>query len=316
MPSAIKTNETELYLAKRLGKNLIRGDEKTSLLVLSDAASQMRSFLSIVTVSVDDLSTKEAQERCISNLASDPVYDSLMPYVNRLWHVSNTPAVVILFEEKDVSGIKAIDHNDADAMDMLANSRFLCGYPNAHAPNASLTWRSYTGMQLAERLHEILGIKTISKSRTKAANKGVSDFFHLWSREMLSPCLVKYDLDSVYHDIEHGVQTIIEYKRSSKPPLRKWDPYLADYTHFEGLDAFSKKIGANLWLIHQEELRSGAKDSTEILLYDIVGVSSEAKQKLASGRRRYGNYLIGSKEAMTLSDLTQRIKALETPESD
>lgn len=311
MPSAIKTNETEVYLAEHFGKSLIRGDEKTSLLVLSDTASQARTFLSIVTVSVDDLSTKEAKERCVRDLASNLAYESLLPYVNRLWHVSNTPAMVILFEEKDVSGIKTVDHHDAKAMDMLANSRFLCGYPNVRADIGALTWRSYTGAELSERLHEILGIKPESNARTKAANKGVSDFFHLWSREMLSPRLVKYDLDSVYYDAEHDAQVVIEYKRSSKPPLRIWDPYLADYTHFEGLDAFSKKIGANLWLIHQEELRSDANDATEILLYDIIGVSAEAKQKLASTKQRYGNYLIGSKERMRLSKLVKRIEALK-----
>ena len=111
---------------------------------------------------------------------------------------------------------------------------------------------------------------------TKQEKSALSDSFHYWSRMSLSKSITKLDVDGIIVNDSGDKGILIEIKRSSRPPIPQWTPYLSDRSNYALEAKYSRAVEAYFWLLHHESRQ--CHDKEVISFYDISGVDEEKEE--------------------------------------
>lgn len=150
------------------------------------------------------------------------------------------------------------------------------------------------GKHLKARIHELLGVTEDVSGTSKARNKSIHDYFMYWSRTLLSPNIVKFDCDGLF--FVDGKTALVEIKRSDRPQIPRWCPYVDDAPNYQIQALFAKAIGAKAFLLHHEGL---PKESTKIYydgtekvdFYEYTSINAEAYTQAKNSGLKYAEYL-------------------------
>lgn len=132
--------------------------------------------------------------------------------------------------------------------------------------------KHYSGHELRKQIHSKLGVNNSDNIKTaKSLNKHLADYFQYWSRTFLATRITKLDIDGGFFVGENNEKILIEIKRSNRPPLYQWRPYIADKANYALEYEFCKRNEIYFWLLHHTGTETITSES-KISFFEINDV--------------------------------------------
>lgn len=270
----ITPNQLDGYLSVRYPNIYISGKKDSNILMwgIKDSSNAVvpKILTFVIGEEYDPLTS-------YSTLAADvkdgtatnyDAFDKLYAFAKSISKSSSIPLILIVYPK--IEKYKEQWHNSIKEYP-LEDVHFSVISFN----NETVVSKNVTGVELRTVLYGLLGVTFTDKGTKKAENRDISDYFHLWSRTMLSPQLVKADIDGCIQN-SMGEYVLIEFKRSNIPPIPQWRP-IYDKPDYELEFKFSRLLNAKFWLLHHED--KAIDDSTVISFYDIKGIKENTPPK-------------------------------------
>lgn len=199
----------------------------------------------------------------------EPSFNQLYTYAKRMASNSDVPFIVIVYpslrEKYDNNWEKSIVEYDQDRVE------FYC--KNVVEDKSHIL----SGTELKHYLYSILSCDFKDEGTSKPKNKKLADYFQFWSRSKLSSKITKLDIDGLFID-KSGKSILIEIKRSCKPRIPKWSPYIDDKSDYILQDNFAKRIGAYFWTLHHEG-NGNCTDDTQISFFSVIGIDNNSNNQ-------------------------------------
>lgn len=131
-----------------------------------------------------------------------------------------------------------------------------------------------SGESLRKEIHHLLSISNQRIGTNKEENRQIADYFHYWSRNYLSPEIVKNDVDGGFFDSQTSESVLIEIKRSNKPQLEKWWPYKEDRANYYMEFQFCSKNNLHYWILHHTG-KNKIDSNSRISFFDVNNVDPQ-----------------------------------------
>lgn len=196
-------------------------------------------------------------------------FKRLFTYAKRMASNSDVPFIVIVYpslrEEYNNNWEKSVLEYDQDRV------KFYC--KNMVEDNSHIL----SGVEMKNYLYSILSCDFGDEGTKKQKNKKLADYFQFWSRSKLSSKITKLDIDGFFID-EVGKSILIEIKRSCKPRIPYWRPYIDDKSDYILQNNFAKRIGAYFWTLHHEG-NGKCADDTLLSFFSVIGVDINSNSK-------------------------------------
>lgn len=257
-------DQLDQYLKEKYSESYISGDEHCSLLLWGYPDSDGNVTPRMITVTVGVSYPASTKDKAVIRRAWEKLWNDERSAFRRLYqcgkYLSETTGfrLAIICFPKEASVDTTYD-----------NVSFLGIFSSdTRALKESVL---LNGAELKKRLYSEIGIDDREIGTTKEVNRSIADFFHAWSRDYLSPKLIKLDIDGMFlfpSDKKNAGKLLLEIKRSNIPPIPKWRPYSNDLPDYQLLLAFASKIGAELWILHHDGM-ADCNENTIISLFIV-----------------------------------------------
>ncbi len=264
-------DELDLYLRNRYPNNYWSGDKDCNLLIWGADGTVPKMCSLNYGIEYDPLTGKtegqNVKDILNAKYKTHQMFKRLISYGTKLAQKCNIPFVVIVYPSmrKEYDG-------RWEATETLYNRNQVTFYWY----KLGEIGECISGEELKKRIYCYFGKLYKDEGTSKDKNKRLSDYFHYWSRESLSGGITKIDVDGVIVDNSGENGVLIEIKRSSKPPIPIWKPYLSDKSNYALESRYSKMIDAYFWLLHHES--RACHDKEIISFYDIKDVNEKCTE--------------------------------------
>lgn len=206
------------------------------------------------------------------NYIKEQAFKRLFSYAKRMADKSDVPFIVIVYpslrEKYNNNWENSVLEYDQNRVE------FYC--KNMMEDNSHIL----SGVEMKNYLYGILSCDFKDEGTNKQKNKKLADYFQFWSRSKLSSKITKLDIDGFFVD-KFGESILIEIKRSRKPRIPYWRPYINDKSDYILQNDFAKRIGSYFWTLHHEG-NGKCTDDTLLSFFSVTGVdiSSDSKEFL------------------------------------
>lgn len=186
-------------------------------------------------------------------------------YGEKLTHQCNLPFVIIAYPK--IEGYRHCEWEGSIAKYELDKVKFLMyQIPDKNAPGKLLT-----GKELREMLCLLVGAEKAEVIGTrKPKNKRIADYFQYWSRNYMPSSITKLDVDGGFF-YNGNSRVFVEIKRSAKPPIPNWRPYVNDKANYRLQYDFCSVTGMDCWILHHEGLDNPCTPDTVISYFNVDG---------------------------------------------
>lgn len=278
-------DELSRYLLERYPNNYITGGDDCNFLIWgAEAAGRLAPEPKMCSLMVGleydpyDLSRAWVRNTLNRKYQNDLTFKKLFSYGREFAAGTSLPFMVIVYP----SMRREFEDRWEDSRARYAPEQVLfychCITENRVARNI------LNGAGLKEAIYRDLGVNYTDTGTSKAKNKRLADYFHLWSRDSLTSRIIKFDLDGFLFSDQGGRSALVEFKRSSQTPwIPEWYPvydkpdYILQY-------AFAKKIGAGFWLLHHE--RNPQRKEKYVSFFEIGGIEENEREYFLRFKQR------------------------------
>lgn len=262
-------DELALYLKNTYGDHFFTGEEDCNILLWgSNSGGVVLPRLCTLIVGLEYDPLHADQQRIANELnfmfLNNPAFQKIHRYGTKFAHMRKIQYITIVYpkmrEQFDQCWERSVD------VYPLTDVLFYIKFTGQNGMMAS-------GRDLSCIFHNILGVENSDIGTSKAKNKKLADYFHLWSRCSLSRHIVKLDIDGFFLSENGDDGILIEIKRSNVNP---WAPYYDDRANYFLQDLFAKEINAKFWLLQHD--KTPCSPGTRISFYDITGTDPENRK--------------------------------------
>ncbi|MCI9342168.1 MAG: hypothetical protein HFI01_04175 [Lachnospiraceae bacterium] len=267
-------DELAQYLSRKYPQNFICGYQDYNMLLWGmnkDDRVETRCFTLNIGL---EYNPRKLNKNDVINILNkkyrdDPLFKQIFIYAKKMARNSDVPFIAIVYpslrKKYNDNWEASILEYDPDRVEFYCKN---IAEDESHV---------LSGLEMKNYLYRIIECDFEDEGTSKPKNKKLADYFQFWSRAKLSSKITKLDIDGFFVD-KLGNGILIEIKRSSKPKIPFWRPYINDKSDYMLQNDFAKRTGAYFWTLHHEGNGECTGD-TLISFFSIIGVGTDSKSE-------------------------------------